>query len=318
MKKIYRSIIPVANDSVHVKINESAIEDFVKEVRKEEFDMGELKKEDKSIFNEDEFISYIFIMSSLQFCFWGNPKWTVQVNGQDYDGSTALIKILKKAHEDKTPILDPDFLADLDKQTLSVILKGYPEIPLLDERSEILRELGVVVKDRFNGSFANIIKMAEFDAIKMVNVLANYFPKSFNDCSEYNNKKVYFYKKAQIVCFYLATAFDEGLVPFCLKNIDNLTGLADYKAPQILRGLGITEYSDSLSKTIDKKVVIPKDSSEEIEIRANTIYSNFLITEKLKTIYPEITPRRVHKILWFRSQNKKDLKPYHRTVTTYY
>ena len=45
----------------------------------------------------------------------------------------------------------------------------------------------------------------------------------------------------------------------------------DYRVPQILRSLGILEYSEELSKTVDSKNEITKGSWKEVQIRSQTV-----------------------------------------------
>ena len=57
-----------------------------------------------------------------------------------------------------------------------------------------------------------------------------------------------------------------------------------------------------------------KDSEEEVEIRANTIWANELIKKELKKKIPNINSIHVNDHLWLLGQ----CKPYHLTRTTAY
>ncbi|MEI7919057.1 MAG: queuosine salvage family protein [bacterium] len=103
--------------------------------------------------------------------------------------------------------------------------------------------------------------------------------KSFEDVSIYKNQNIYFYKLAQLVVsdrysLLPGTEFES------LIDKNSLTALADYKVPQMLRLQNILEYDNSLEEKIVKKIEIPHDSEEEIEIRANTVQA----IEKIKEI----------------------------------
>lgn len=320
MREVLQSIKRVVKHSSHVSTDMSAIKDFVKTVDPREFDQTELKDGKTELqFSESEYISYIFVMGSLQFCFWGDPKWSIVIDGKGYDGSTALIKALRKAHHDGIPILRPDYLADLTHDELGSVLAGSPTIPLLDERVKMLRGLGEGVLTQFDGSFDNILKEAGNDAVEIVRILVNEFQEVFGDSDDYQGERVHFFKRAQIVPMYLASAFEHGITSQEISNTKGLTGLADYKAPQLLRHFEIIQYTPVLAEKIDSKIEITAGSEEEIEIRAFTIYANHLITKMLQEKFPEATRRRTHKILWFRSQKiDEEMKPYHRTRTTAY
>jgi len=104
-----------------------------------------------------------------------------------------------------------------------------------------------------------------------------------------------------------------------LKNLDKLTAFADYKIPQILRNMGIIEYTKELAERIDNYELIEKGSEEEIEIRAATIWATELIKQELQKKDRFITASHVDSMLWNRSQTKtKGEKPYHRTLTIAY
>ena len=104
-----------------------------------------------------------------------------------------------------------------------------------------------------------------------------------------------------------------------LKNLDKITACADYKLPMVLRKLGILEYSKELSEKVDKKIEIVKNSEEEVEIRANTIWAVEFIKQELKKKNSGINSIHINDHLWLLGQIKspKD-KPYHLTRTIFY
>ena len=63
-------------------------------------------------------------------------------------------------------------------------------------------------------------------------------------------------------------------------DLHKLTMFADYRVPQILRSVGVLEYSTELSEKIDNYVEIIHGSLEEVELRACTI----IAVEKLKEV----------------------------------
>ncbi len=98
-----------------------------------------------------------------------------------------------------------------------------------------------------------------------------------------------------------------------------MVGCADYKIPQVLRHLGILEYSKDLAYFVDNKKEIEHDSEMEIEIRANMLYVIELIKEKLQQNGINMNSIKIDNALWLLSKNKefKD-KPHHLTKTIYY
>ena len=64
------------------------------------------------------------------------------------------------------------------------------------------------------------------------------------------------------------------------------TAFADYIVPVALRTMGIFEYETSLEKRIMGGELIPRDSLEEIEIRAHSIYATALLTDEVNARRP--------------------------------
>lgn len=321
MEEILESIKPVIENAKLVSINNDAIEGLISSVRQEEFHQSEYDS-DKFLndITEESFVGFTLLYNSINFCYWGDPKWTVEINGGSYDGAEALTKALIKAINDGRPLLDPSYLPDMPESDLAEILKGNIEIPLFKERLQLLRELGQIIVREFNNSWVAVVDRGGRDAIGIVKVLVNDMPNIFKDEADYNNHTVKFYKRAQIVPATFAHDFVElGITSIKIKNTDKLTAFADYKVPQILRKLGIFEYSDELADKVDNLTELPAGSPEEVEIRAFTIEAIERVAKEAQKHFPKATPAKMDGILWFRGQKKSpDDKPYHRTRTIWY
>ena len=181
----------------------------------------------------------------------------------------------------------------------------------------ILQETGTTLLKKFEGDFTNLLKKANGDSHKLLRLIVENFP-SFEDSSTFKGKRVYFYKRAQLLIADIFQAFNEYEFGR-LKNINQLTACADYKLPFVLRRLGIFSYSDYLSDKIDNQEPIEKDSEEEIELRANTIWVVELMKQKIKKKIAHADSIHVNDHLWLLGQKKlRDDKPYHLTRTTSY
>jgi D-alanyl-D-alanine dipeptidase len=99
-----------------------------------------------------------------------------------------------------------------------------------------------------------------------------------------------------------------------MKHLDSVTAFADYKVPQMLRYFGAISYTIDLANKIDTKTLIKKDSREEIEIRAATIWC----VEKMRQVNDAYTAAQLDNALWQISQNNIGILPYHRTKTIFY
>jgi len=321
MKSIIDSIKPIIEKSKFVHINEQAILDFSKGVTDNEFEDSEFGPETilPKTATEEEQIALAFVYNSINFCYWGEPKWTVEINGNFYDGSSGMLRAIKNAIANGFNLLDPKYLENLSEKDLAKILEGNIEIPIFKERLNLLRELGKNLLEKYDGIFKNVVEKTNGNAVKIVELLAKDFPKVFNDVANYQGQEIKFYKRAQLVPAHLFDLLKFGLISIPLSGHNELTAFADYKVPQLLRKFGILEYTKELADKIDNKVEIPSGSDEEIEIRANTIWSIELATKILKEKFLQANADKVDRIFWFKGQVKSpDDKPYHRTKTIWY
>jgi hypothetical protein len=312
MNRVLASAKFVAERSKFVKIDEESIHDFCSDfhdahvyhpLESTPFKMPKL--------NEAEKMAFLFVFDSQAFCYWGEPKWAIEYQGQQLDGSWAMMASIARAHEDGVPIFDFDFLSGITEKDFAAITKGNVEIPLFNERVAIMRELGSVMKKHFAGDPKNVLQAGDFEAQKLLSVIEENFP-NFNDFSIYKDHKVFFFKRAQLL---ISDIFD--VVHADIGNIGSLTGFADYKIPQMLRQLGMLQYAETLAQKVDHRIPIAKDSPEEVEIRAAAILAQELIRQTLEGQGIEIRASHIGHHLWLMSQ--AGLKsPYHRTRTIAY
>ena len=320
MNQVLSSVEAVIRESRNVHVNSSAITEFLKTVSDNDFNDSEFQ--DETILkdaSEEQQIAFSVLYDSINFCYWGEPKWTVTIKESKFDGAAGMLRALKMGIESGFPLLDPKYLANISENNLQEVLSGNVEIPLFRERLQILRNLGKGVQENFSGAFTTIIDKGKNDALKIVEVLVEKLPTIFKDEVNFLGKTVKFYKRAQLVSAHLDDLSKFGLIDRKISRINELTAFADYKVPQLLRKFGILEYSDSLAAKIDGKTEILSGSEEEIEVRINTIWAVELITRIAKKKFPQATPAKIDGIFWFRGQIKStDDKPYHRTRTIWY
>ena len=229
-----------------------------------------------------------------------------------YSGSFGLFYAIEKAIKNGHNLLNIDYLENLTEKELNEILKGTTTIPMLKERYKIIKQLAKELKQSNN--FENITN--SHTDIELLNNIINNF-SNFRDISIYKGKEIYFFKRAILLVEDLSLNIDS--LKENIKNIDNMIGCADYKIPQVLRHLGILEYSNSLAAIIDNKKELKHDSEMEIEIRANMLYAIELIKEKLHQKGINMNSLEIDNALWLLSKNKEyKEKPHHLTKTIYY
>ena len=309
LDKIIKSCKYVANNSKSVKINETNLEKFIGKIKKVEtehwlafspYNLLDLPTE--------TIINFLLVYEAIDFSFWGNPKWTIDTPTGKEDGSIALLYVILKYVREKNTT---DF-SNITKDEFREVLKGNVEIPLFEERYHIIRDVSRIVNENMNGNFYEFIKGITID-MELFNIIIKYFP-NFKDERKYREKTIYFYKLAQLLTSDILHIRE--LKENIKVDYSHLVGCSDYKIPQVMRGLGILEYSDKLSNIIDNKKEIEVNSEYEIEIRANMLVAIDLIKKKLEN---KVCAIDINDYIWSQGRNKTiELKPYHLTRNTNY
>lgn len=267
--------------------------------------------------SEQEKLNFLLVFNAISFCYWGEPKWTIEYKGEKYDGAWGMIVALLRANENGIPILDASYRVSMSEDDFSRILAGNATIPLFDDRLHITREVASQLISGYGGSFVEFLKAADGDAMKLLDLIVKTF-RSFNDTAIYYNQWIYFYKRAQLLVSDIYHVF-EGKGYGDLSNIDRFTACADYKLPQSLRSLGIIWYTKSLEEKVDHKIELIHGEQEEVDIRTSTIWAVELIRQELVKLDKPASTMEINDHLWLMGQDKSlDKKPYHRTVTTAY
>lgn len=267
--------------------------------------------------------NWVLLLDALNFCFWGEPgepRWRVEWRGQTFDGYAALAAALSRALQEGHPLWDAAYLAELTQKDLLQILRpvaGSPDIPLLDARLSNAREVGRVLRTRYEGQFSHAYEAANGSAVSLALLLAREFP-SFADIAEWRGKQVPFLKRAQICVADLNAAF-HGQQWGAFADLAALTAFADYKLPQLLRAQHVLTYTPALATKIDAYESIAAGSEEEIEIRAATVWAVELLRRALDQLGITHPASAIDYRLWAESQTHTvGERPYHRTRTIYY
>lgn len=299
----------VTQNAKYIQINQDKLKDFASQIKNIEmkhwlssspFGLLELPIE--------TIVNFLLIYESIDYSFWENPKWTITTEVGDLDGSIALLyALLKYVKQSNTTNFE-----NITQEEFADILKGNIEIPLFEQRYNTIKEVSRIVNEKMNGNFYNYIKDITNDS-ELFNTIIYNFP-CFKDERTYNNKTIKFYKLAQLLT--------SDVLHICKlkENIEvdcsHLVGCADYKIPQVLRGLGITTYNEELSKLVDNKIEIETNSDYETEIRATQL----IVIDTLKTLLKDKYSRTdINDYLFLQKENKNiTLRPYHLTRNTNY
>jgi hypothetical protein len=241
--------------------------------------------------NADEAVDFIMVADSIDTAFTDfskHEKFQVDYAGQHWSDSEAEFACIKRAVDNGVPFLDGTYLSQITRADLNKVFEGNIEMPMLDEKLEVLHQVGKVLATKYNGRFHNFVKSCSpklYDnGNGLIDRLVAEFPR-FNDVSDLDGHEIKFYKLAQLgVWMAYASLHQAG--KFRLDDPQKMTAFADYIVPLALRLHGITSYSERLEKAINTHQLIPRDFRWEIEIRAHCIYATALLTEEINKLRP--------------------------------
>ncbi|MGC8622728.1 MAG: queuosine salvage family protein [Candidatus Micrarchaeia archaeon] len=311
-----------------VEIDYVRLLDFAKE---HAFSEVSLPKWDLPVFLEkadDATLGFMILGNTQNFAFTDfitKKKYFTDYEGSNYSGAMGMWASLKKAIEKGVPLLDGGYLSTITYKELESIYNGKSKIPMLQDRLEILNEVGDVLCKRYEGRFHNIVagyeegKARMFDNGKgFVERLISDFP-SFRDESEYKGIKIRFEKRAQLAAGMIYEKFKGlGKKVFAEGEETKLSVFPDYELPKALRSIGIFKYSNKLQEEIDEGVPLKSGGNEEVELRAATVYVADLLEETIKHFNPssKINQLWIDYLLWSAGRNSPGNS--HLTITTAY
>jgi hypothetical protein len=267
----------------------------------------------------EELTRWVLLLDSLNFCFWSQPgeNWEVEYAGRRWGRYYAMVAGLHRAVNRDRSWLEPRRWAAASLEDVAGIFAGQGCIPMPARRVEVLAETGQTALERFRGEPIRLVEQAGFDAARIACLLADSF-RSFRDVHSYHGRNVAILKRAQIFAADLAAAW-KASGGAAIVNLEALTAFADYRVPQILRHLGILVLDANLATRIDCGEPVRASSTEEIEIRACTVWATELMARALQSQRGvEIPAWILDEYLWQRSHDPEVTVQHHRTLTCYY
>jgi hypothetical protein len=287
------SLHPVIEHSRDVRTNVDKIVEVAAWLGYEELPMPDYEMPfDLGRGSPDEVIDFVLTADCVDTAFTdfsSHVKFQVDYAGRHWSDSDGLFACMKRALDNGIPILDGKYLAQLTRPQMEQIFAANIEIPMLDEKMEIWRQVGAVLAEKYNGRFHNFVKSCPprlYDnGAGLIDRLVKEFPR-FNDVSPYDGQTIKFYKLPQLGIWFVYSELRSG-GRFPLEDMDRMTAFADYIVPVALRLLGITSYSAELEHAINSYQMIARDSRQEVEVRAHCIYATALLCEEVNKIRPK-------------------------------
>lgn len=317
---ILSTIQPVVDGSKHVEIHQDRVDAVAEWMAYESLPWPDFRFPVIPDDSDGDAMDFIFLTASINFAFTDFERhviFTTEFGGAERSDSDAMMACLKRAYDAGVPILEGNYLARATRRDLEQIFAGNIEMPMLDERVVIFREIGSVLEQNYAGRFHNFLDSGPRTTSAAIERLVETFP-SFRDESDYHGRSVAFQKRAQLLLWQLHSRFRADGT-FALDDPDQLTIFADYIVPVALRVLGITSYSDELEAAINARELIPRDSDEEIEIRAASIWACHLLTRAINARRPsdrQVIDTVIDTRLW--THYHESHWPHHLTITTAY
>lgn len=320
-----RSVLPLVRNPQHVYINLGKLTSTAQEYAGKHIALPEWKI--PVFIDTDDYekkANFFYIGNSINFQFTGGngTKYSTKYKDESWSGAFGMWAALKRALDENIPILDSDFLKKMSLKDAKYIFRGnHIEIPMIEERVSILNEVGQNLSKLYEGNFINLIKSSGNKLFNngdgIVERLTRDFP-SFNDSYQYNNRTVFFNKRAQLAAAMLMENEPDNPLSR-IDDVNEFTVFADYTVPNALRSLGIMEYEKALQEKVDKRIPLGKGSLQELEIRASTIISCRLLRNMINQFLPrsqKINDLHIDSALWF--QGRKVETPHHITKTIAY
>ena len=150
---VLQSVLPIVEASEHVRISEDEIRRVARWMAYEEFapigsggpgpfDVGA---------DPDRITDFTMLVNTLNFAFTDfrtSVKFETEYRGATYVDSEAMVACIHRAIGAGEPLLTGEWAARATRDDLARIFRGTIEMPMLDERAEILNRVGAVLYGR--------------------------------------------------------------------------------------------------------------------------------------------------------------------------
>ena len=288
---VLQSVLPVVKASRHVTTNTDEIERVAGWLAYEPFGWPHAVLPFDLGGDPGKLTDYQLFLNTLNFAFSDfatGVKYEAERDGQLWSDSEGMVANVLNALDAGVPVLSGDWQATATRADVAKLFTGTIEMPMLDERTALLNAVGAVLVDRYQGRWANWVADCApsmyADGNGLLERLPVEFPR-FRDISVYDGQDVRLFKLGQLALWGLHSGH-QATGAFKLNDLSNMTAFADYIVPVALRLMRIFEYSPELERRINEGDEIPRDSIEEIEIRAHTLYATALMTEEVNKLRP--------------------------------
>lgn len=262
-----------------MRIDEEAIEAYAEGLPHES--SGESAAESRR--DPEAAAAFAICMNAINF---GSGWWPTVRKRPGHSGYATMAAGVEERFDADGP-WSPEELVAMDAATIAATLDQDPEHPLMSQFAAALRDVGAHVQQDHGGRFLGVAEAA--DSIpNLAGAFATW--ESFADTSRYEERKIPFFKRAQLAAADLHRA---GVAD--LPGLDRLTAFADNLVPHVLRVDGILHLDPELTARIEAGDLLAHGSPEEVELRACAVQAVELLATTL-------TSAEIDSALWNRGR----------------
>ena len=178
-----------------------------------------------------EYIRKTMLINTLNFVFT-DFSTSVKYKIENLSDTDAMVYQIDKALLEGVPFTQGHYMRDMDLQEFKRIFTGNIEMPMADEKVEILNNVGDTLVTKYDGDWINFVddgpKKLYDNGEGLVERLVRDF-KRFDDHSIFENEKVYFLKLAQLAFWGIHRELSKSY--FFIEDMENMTAFADYIIP---------------------------------------------------------------------------------------
>jgi Potential Queuosine, Q, salvage protein family len=273
----------VAERARSVRIGEGEIEAYAASVAR----TGE-PEEPSAPADPEAAAAFAICMNAINF---GSGWWPRIRKRPGHSGYATMAAGVEECFADVGP-WTADELVGMDAGAIGAVVDQDPEHPLMPQFAGALRDVGEHLRAEHGGRYLGVAESA--DSIPgLAGVLAAW--DSFADVSEYEGRRVPFFKRAQLA---VADLHRAGVAD--LPRIERLTAFADNLVPHVLRVDGVLELDRDLTARIEAEELLIHGRPEEVELRACAVHAIELLSAA-----SDLTPAEIDGALWNRGRDRR-------------
>ncbi|HET7444451.1 MAG TPA: queuosine salvage family protein [Solirubrobacterales bacterium] len=288
----------VAAQAQAVRIEEAAIENYAREIESS----GETDGDEQPQAlgpgphaNRESRAAFAVCLNAINF---GSGWWPTIRKRPGHSGFFTVAAGLSERFCEHGPWPAAE-LTGLGAAELAAVLGQDSGHPLMAQFAAALRDVGEHLEAEYGGSFTAAVDSARGSAPALAGLLAAW--EAFADISEYGERQVPFFKRAQLAAADLARA---GVAE--LRELDQLTAFADNLVPHVLRVDGVLTLDPGLTARIEAGDLLVHGSPEEVELRACAVHAvELLAAARAASGAPPLTAAEVDSALWNRGHGRR-------------